>query len=62
MANNGSLTLTRTILIILGRVMSDPNPNRCERLRGPVSVMLDGMQVAARPYGRIAASPRAFFC
>jgi hypothetical protein len=42
--------------------MSDPNQNRCERLRGPVSVKLDGMQVVGWPYDRIAASPRAFFC
>jgi hypothetical protein len=41
--------------------MSYPNQNRSER-RGPASVKLKGMPVVSKFHGRIAASPRAFFC
>jgi hypothetical protein len=42
--------------------MSDPNQYRYERLRGPVSIKLNGMPVVSKFHARVAASPRAFFC
>ncbi len=51
----------RSILIILGTVMSDHNQNRSE-CRGPALTQLSGTGAAGHFRDRIAASPRAFFC